>query len=129
MVNSAFENNLLSLSRDCRYCPRSGLDDSRVLARAVPSPGALLKGAKDFMKKIAIVTVAVLALGLAACNKNDADNSAANETAVENTAATDVNAASTDATNAADNALNVADNSVQNAGNAVDNAQAAVENK
>ena len=36
------------------------------------------------MKKVA-VTVAVLALGLAACNKN-ADNNAANETAVENNA-------------------------------------------
>ena len=45
------------------------------------------------MKKVAIVTVAVLALGLAACNKNNADNNAANETAVENTASTDVNAA------------------------------------
>ena len=58
------------------------------------------------MKKLAIVTVAVLALGIAACNKNNADNSAANETAVENTAATDVNAATTDATNAAENMLN-----------------------
>ncbi|MEA3082177.1 MAG: hypothetical protein QOD54_1845, partial [Sphingomonadales bacterium] len=38
------------------------------------------------MKKLAIVTVAVLALGVAACNKNDAANNAANETAVENTA-------------------------------------------
>ena len=43
------------------------------------------------MKKVA-VTVAVLALGLAACNKA-ADNTAANDTAVENTASTDVNAA------------------------------------
>ena len=49
------------------------------------------------MKKVAIVTVAVLALGLAACNKNNADNNAANETAVENTASTDVNAATNDA--------------------------------
>ncbi len=45
------------------------------------------------MKKVAIVTVAVLALGLAACNKSNADNNAANETAVENTSSTDVNAA------------------------------------
>lgn len=79
------------------------------------------------MKKVAIVTAAVLALGLAACNKTE--NNAANETAVENTAATDVNAASTDATNAADNALNSAGNAVENAGNAVGNAQNAVENK
>ena len=83
------------------------------------------------MKKVAIVTAAVLALGLAACTKNNADNNVANETAVENTAATDVNAATTDAnaTAAADSALNAAGNAVENAGNAVDNAQAAVENK
>ena len=43
------------------------------------------------MKKVA-VTVAVLALGLAACNKNEAANNTANETAVENNAETDVNA-------------------------------------
>ena len=45
------------------------------------------------MNKVAIVTAAVLVLGLAACNKNNADNNAANETAVENTASTDVNVA------------------------------------
>lgn len=43
------------------------------------------------MKKIAIVTVAVLALGLAACNKST--ENVANETAVENNAETDLNAA------------------------------------
>ena len=59
------------------------------------------------MKKLAIVTVAVLALGVAACNKNNAENNAANETAVENTASTDVNAA-TGATANADEALNAA---------------------
>jgi hypothetical protein len=79
------------------------------------------------MKKVAIVTVAVLALGAAACNKN-ADTTA-NETAVENTASTDVNVATNDVTANADAALNAADNAVENAGNAVDNAQAAVENK
>jgi predicted small secreted protein len=79
------------------------------------------------MKKIAIVTVAVLALGLAACNKNT-DNNAANETAVENNADLDVNAASNDATAVADNALNAAGNAVDNAGNAVDNASDAVAN-
>ena len=52
------------------------------------------------MKKIAIITVAVCALGLAACNKDNAANNAANETAVENTAATDVNAAATTDVNA-----------------------------
>ena len=65
------------------------------------------------MKKVAIVTAAVLALGLAACNKNNADNNAANETAVENTASTDVNAASDNAGAAnADAALNAAGNDV-----------------
>jgi hypothetical protein len=78
------------------------------------------------MKKGA-VTVAVLALGLAACTKN-ADNNAANETAVENNADYDVNAATTDAANSADAALNAAGNAAENAGNAVDNASAAVEN-
>ena len=79
------------------------------------------------MNKTAIVTVAVLALGLAACNKN-ADNNAANETAVENNADLDVNVASNDSTAVADNALNAAGNAVDNAGNAVDNASDAVAN-
>ena len=74
------------------------------------------------MKKVAL-TVAVLALGLAACQKN-ADNNAANETAVENNADLDVNAATANA----DEALNAAGNAVDNAGNAVDNASAAVAN-
>ena len=73
------------------------------------------------MKKVAL-TVAVLALGLAACTKN-ADNNAANETAVENNAELDVNAATNDAS-----ALNAADNALENAGNAVENAGDAVEN-
>ena len=81
------------------------------------------------MKKIAIVTVAVLGLSLAACNKNDADNNAANETAVENTASTDVNAAGNDVTANADEALNAAANETNAAGNDVANAQNAVENK
>jgi len=79
------------------------------------------------MNKTAIVTVAVLALGLAACNSN-ADNNAANETAVENNADLDVNAASNDATAVADDALNAAANSVDDAGNAVENAGDAVAN-
>ena len=80
------------------------------------------------MKKVAIVTVAVLALGLAACNKGESTNNAANETVVENTAETDVNAASTEATNAADQALNAAGNEINAAGNAVENASNSVEN-
>ena len=79
------------------------------------------------MKKVAL-TVAVLALGLAACQKNDAANTAVNETAVENNAELDVNAATTDAANSADAALNAADNAIDNAGEAVDNASDAVEN-
>ena len=79
------------------------------------------------MKKIAVVTVAVLALGLAACQPK-ADENAANETAVENNAEYDVNAASNDAAAAADSALNAADNAIENAGNAVDSAGNAVEN-
>jgi hypothetical protein len=74
------------------------------------------------MKKVA-VTVAVLALGLAACQPK-AENNAANETAVENNAEYDVNAASNDAANSADaalNDLNAAGNAVENASNAVEN--------
>jgi len=130
MVNSAFQNNPLCLGRDYRYCRRPGLNDSHGQARVVPTPGVLLKGVID-MKKVAIVTVAVLALGIAACNKNNAENNAANETAVENTASTDVNAATenTGAEANADAALNAAGNSVENAGAAVNNASNAVENK
>ena len=80
------------------------------------------------MKKVAIVTVAVLALGLAACNKSNADNNVANETAVENNADVDVNAATNDSVNAADNALNATGNAVENAGNAVDSANATAAN-
>src|SRR4029079_10558216 len=89
-------------------------------------PGRQL-GSGTIMKKVA-VTALVLALGLAACNNNAADNNAANETAVENNAETDVNAATNDATAVADNALNAADNAVNAAGNAVDNASDAVSN-
>jgi hypothetical protein len=78
------------------------------------------------MKKVA-VTVAVLALGLAACQPKAQEN-AANETAVENNAEVDVNAATNDATAVADNALNAAGNAVNSAGNAVENASSAVGN-
>lgn len=78
------------------------------------------------MKKVA-VTVAVLALGLAACAKTDnADNNAAtNDAYAENAADADMNAA-TD--NAAGNALDAASNAIDNASNAVDNAGDAVSN-
>jgi hypothetical protein len=55
----------------------------------------ILKGSGTIMKKVA-VTALVLALGLAACNK-PAENTAANETVVENNASTDVNVATENA--------------------------------
>jgi uncharacterized protein YcfL len=58
------------------------------------------------MKKVAIVTAAVCALALGACSKKEEANTAANETAVENTASTDVNVAANDVTANADAALN-----------------------
>ena len=75
------------------------------------------------MKKVA-VTVAVLALGLAACQDNAADNNASAVNTVETEAEADVNAASNDATNAADAALNA----TENLGDAVENVAEATEN-
>src|SRR5947207_14738075 len=127
MVNSTFQNNPLCTNRDCRYCRRPGLT-TRCGRPGRAQPRGTFEGSERLMKKLAIVTVAVLALGVAACNKNNAENNAANETAVENTASTDVNAA-TEATANADVALNAAGNAVENAGAAVNNASNAVENK
>ena len=79
------------------------------------------------MKKIAL-TVAVLALGLAAC-ETKTENAVENDTAVENAAEADVNAATNDAANAADNALDAAGNAVENAGEAVENAADAVDER
>ena len=79
------------------------------------------------MKKVAL-TVAVLALGLAACQPKAEETTAGNEANVENAASEDVNAATTDAGNAADNALDAAGNAVDAAGNAVENAADAVGN-
>jgi hypothetical protein len=75
------------------------------------------------MKKVAL-TVAVLTLGLAACQDNAPDNNTSTVNTVETEAAADTNAAG----NAADNALDAAGNAVENAGNAVDNAANAVDN-
>src|SRR3954454_12351935 len=127
MVKLISRNNPLSMPRVYVYCAGLGPSDSQRPAKRARPLGTLI-GSGTIMKKVA-VTALVLALGLAACKSNNADNNVANDTAVENNAEADVNAASTDATNAADAALNVADNAVENAGNAVDNAQAAVENK
>ena len=79
------------------------------------------------MKKVA-VTVAILALGLAACEDNAADNNVSAVNTIENEAEADTNAATTDAANAADSALNVADNALDDAGNSLENAAEAVEN-
>ena len=78
------------------------------------------------MKTIA-VTVAVLALGLAACESRT-EEAVENDTNVENAVEADVNAATDDAANAADNALDSAGNAIEDAGNAVENAGDAVEN-
>src|SRR3954454_7947085 len=122
MVNSASKNNPLCVGRDCSYGPSPGLSDSLEQAATGAHPRAFLIGSGAIMKTVA-VTVAVLALGLAACNKA-ADNNAANDTAVENTATTDVNVATNDAVTAnADAALNApaTDNAVENTGNATEN--------
>ena len=75
------------------------------------------------MKKIA-VTVAVLALGLAACQDNAADDPNSTVNTIENEAAADTNAA---LDVAADNALDAASNDIANAGESVENAADAVE--
>ena len=75
------------------------------------------------MKKVAL-TVAVLALGLAACEDTAPDNETSTVNTVETEAASDINAAD----NAADNALDAAGNAIEDAGNSVENAGEAVEN-
>jgi hypothetical protein len=68
------------------------------------------------MNKVAIITAAACALALGACNKTDEANNTANETVVENTASTDVNAAmGNDVTANADAALNADVNAADNA--------------
>jgi hypothetical protein len=87
------------------------------------------KGSGTIMKKVAL-TVAVLALGLAACNKQEAANNAA-DTNVENAAVTDTNAANAEVTANADNALNAADTAnaaADTANAAADTANAAANN-
>jgi predicted small secreted protein len=73
------------------------------------------------MKKVAL-TVAVLALGLAACETKT--ENAAENAGLENAVEADANAADV----AVDNALDAAGNDVSNAGEAVENAGEAVEN-
>jgi hypothetical protein len=75
------------------------------------------------MKKVAL-TVAVLTLGLAACQDNAADSNTSTVDTVENEAVADLNAAET----VADNALDAAGNAVEDAGNVVEDAGNAVAN-
>ena len=81
------------------------------------------------MKKVA-VTVAVLALGLAACEGQTDDPAIANEAAVEEEAVVDTGLAvnEMDAGNAAENALDVATNSLENAEESIANAEEAIAN-
>jgi hypothetical protein len=75
------------------------------------------------MKKVAL-TVAVLGLGLAACQDNAADNADSTVNTIETEAEADMNAVA----NGTDNAMEAAGNAVDNAANAVENAGNAVEN-
>lgn len=75
------------------------------------------------MKKFA-VTVAVLALGVAACQDNAADNNVSTVNTIEEEAAADTNAAAA----AADEALNDTANLGDAAVNAADNAEDAADN-
>ncbi len=74
------------------------------------------------------VTVAVLALGLAACEAQN-DDAVGNEANVEEAANADTTIATNDAEMAAENALDTASNAIKNAGDAVENAGEAVANE
>ena len=80
------------------------------------------------MKKVA-VTVAVLALGLAACEAQTEENAVGNEVAVENEAEYDVNMATNemDAGNAAENALEEVTEAAENTVEAAENTMEAAE--
>ena len=69
------------------------------------------------MKKVAL-TVAVLALGLAACEDNAPDNA----TSTVNTVEMEANADTAAAANSVDNALDATENAVDNTVDATDNA-------
>jgi hypothetical protein len=79
------------------------------------------------MKKIAL-TVAVLGLGLAACQDNAPDNAVSTENTIETEAASDVNSVGNDLTATADNALDAAGNGVDAAGNVADDAANGADN-
>lgn len=75
------------------------------------------------MKKFA-VTVAVLALGVAACQDNAADNNVSTVNTIDEEAAADTNAAAA----AADEALNDTANLGDATANAADNAEGVADN-
>ena len=75
------------------------------------------------MKKVAL-TVAVLALGLAACEDNAPDNA----TSTVNTIEMEANADTAAAANAVDNALDATENAAENVGDATENAAENTEN-
>ena len=74
------------------------------------------------MKKVAL-TVAVLGLGLAACQDNAPDN----EASAVNTVEMEANADTAAAANAVDNALDATENAAEATGQAVENAAENVE--
>ena len=89
------------------------------------------KGMETVMKKIALTAVAVLGLGLAACQDNAADNNASTANTIETEAAADTNSALNGTDNlgaATDNALDNAGDSLGNVGNALENTAGAAGN-
>ena len=77
------------------------------------------------MKKFA-VTVAVLALGVAACQDNAADNNVSTVNTIEEEAAADTNAAAAAADEALNDTANLGDATANAAGNAEDAADNAL---
>ena len=77
------------------------------------------------MKKVAL-TVAVLALGLAACEDNAPDNATSTVNTVEMEANADTAAAANSVDNALDSTENAVDNTVEATDNAADNADNAM---
>ena len=79
------------------------------------------------MKKVTL-TVAVLTLGLAACQDNAADNNMSTLNTVETEAVEDTNTAENSVDNALDAAGNAAENTVEAVENAADATADAAEN-
>ena len=79
------------------------------------------------MKKFA-VTVAVLALGVAACQDNAADNNVSTVNTIEEEAAADTNAAATAADEALNDTANLGADAANATGNAADSTANAADN-